>query len=247
MTFPTIPTAAASRVITAIQANANNPRNANIGSLTKNPGDLLIVLFIAYQSSAANGTAWSGWTSGWTEFCDQGGASAGMTFGAAYKWSDGTETLCQATQAATVTGHMVMIAMSIPGAHASTPPVAGGMSTSDASSPGAQGLNPAAWDVEDTLWILVEGSGETSTTGSWSGIDPTPPANFSDAVITAQTGDVVGGVQGAVAFRQLAAASSGTVNAWSVDLSNARNGVVLFAVRPAAAAAAAAMGCGIPI
>ena len=91
MTFPTIPTVAAGRVLTTNQADTTATRTfPNLSSLTKNSGDLLIAIIVAYQSSTTN-AQFSGWTSGWTEFHDSG-TSTTLAIGCAYKISTGSET-----------------------------------------------------------------------------------------------------------------------------------------------------------
>jgi len=56
VTFPTIPTVAATRVVTGVQANTTATRTfPNLSGLTKNSGDLLIAIVVGYQSSAASG------------------------------------------------------------------------------------------------------------------------------------------------------------------------------------------------
>lgn len=232
MAFPTIPTAAAGRLLSNVQANTTAVRTfPSLTGLTKNAGDLLIAVCVAYQTTATANAAFGTWTGGFTEFVDQS-SSTTMAFGAAYKWSTGSETGTFAvTQAATITGHAAMIVMSIPGAHATTPPEGGAIAngTTAAADPPA-GLNPAGWDVEDVLWVAVAGSGEVSTTGSYTGI-ASGPANYSDYADTGISADAAGGVEGAVAFRQLNAASE-DVGVFSVDVSNARNSALLIAVRP---------------
>lgn len=232
MAFPTIPTTGAGRVLTGVQADTTATRTfPNLSGLTKSSGDLLIAIVAGYQSSATANAVWSGWTAGWTEFLDYS-TTTGMCIGAAYKWSTGSETgTISATQAATITGHAAMTLLSIPGAHATTPPEggAGAQGTAAAADPAA--FNPAGWDVEDTLWIAVHASGETNTIGTFDA--PTAaPANFSDLVVTALSSDVVGGVYGAVAFRQDAVASE-DVGGFTVDTSNGRNAAAVIAVRPA--------------
>lgn len=247
MAFPTIPTAAAGRVLTNVQANTTATRTfPNLSSLTKNSGDLLIAIIVAYQSSVTN-AAFSSWGGSFTEFHDSS-TSTTMAIGMAYKWSTGSETgTFSVTQAATITGHAAMILLSIPGAHASTPPEGGSRAdgTTAAADPGA--FNPAGWDVEDTLWIAVGGSGETNTTGSYTGV-ASAPTNYTDYADTGISSDVVGGCEGAVSFRQLAAASE-DVGTFSVDVTNARNAAVVVAVRPAPPPAVfpyrALMGMGI--
>ena len=232
MTFPTIPTAAAGRVLTANQADTTATRTfPNLSSLTKSSGDLLVAIIVAYQTSTGTNAAFSSWGGGFTEFHDSA-TSTTMAIGCAYKWSTGSETgTFTVTQAGTITGHASMILLSIPGAHASTPPEAGGRASGTTAAPDPTALNPTGWDVEDTLWIAVVGCGETATTGSFTGVGGAP-ANYGDAAQTGITADVVGGVDALVAFRQLAAASE-DVGTPSVDTSNARNAAMVIAVRPA--------------
>jgi hypothetical protein len=236
MTFPTIPTTGAGRVLTNTQANTTATRTfPSLSGLTKNSGDLLIAIVVAYQTSTGTNAAFSGWTGGFSEFHDSA-TSTTMAIGLAYKWSTGSETGTFAvTQAGTITGHAAMIVLSIPGAHLSTPPEAGGRAsgTSAAANPGS--LNPAGWGTEDTLWICVGGSGETSTSGAFQGLAGAGggnPTNYGDNIATGISADVVGGVEGGAYFRQLNAASE-DVGAISPDTSNARNAAVVIAVRPA--------------
>jgi hypothetical protein len=231
--FPTVPTVADGRVLTTNQLDTVAARTfPNIGSLTKGVGDLLLALVVAYQSSVTN-SAFSSWGGGFTEFFDSG-TSTTLAMGAAYKWSTGSETgTFSVTQAATITGHASMILLAIPGAHATTPPQAGSRAdgTSSAALPAA--FNPSAWDVEETLWIAFAANGMTSGTGSWQA-NNAGPTNYTDYVGTAPPDNsTVGQVGGAVAFRQLSAASE-QPGGFSTDTSNAKNSAAVIAVRPAA-------------
>lgn len=230
--FPTIPTGG--RVLTSNQADSSGTRTfPNLNGLTKNAGDLLIAIIAVYQSSASAGAVFSGWGGGFTEFLDVGGTTSNMSIGAAYKWSTGSETgTFTVTQAATVTGFASMILLSIPGAHATEPPVGGAITNGTAAAADVAALNPANWDTEDTLWIAVGASGETSATGSWTGV-ASAPTNYGNYVDT-NTSDTstIGECELAVAFRQNRTGSEDP-GAFSVDTSNARNSSVLIAVRPA--------------
>jgi hypothetical protein len=232
--FPTIPTVADVRILGAVQANTTATRTfPNQSSLTKNAGDLLVAIIVAYQTNGAGGGTFDTWGGSFTEFSDVG-ATTQMAIGAAHKWSTGSESgAFTVNQAGTVVGHAAMILMSIAGAHASTPPFPGepiATGTSAAANPGA--ADPAAWDVEDTLWIVVGGNGETATTGAFDGVT-VAPANYTDYFQTGISADVVGGVEGAVAFRQNAVASE-DAGTFTVDLSSARNCAMTIAIRPAA-------------
>lgn len=231
MSFPTIPTVAASRVLTNVQADTTGTRTfPSLTGLTKVSGDLFIAICVAYQGAGTD-AQFSGWSAGWTEFHDTATITT-MAVGCAYKWSDGTETgTIAVTQAAVVVGHAAMILLSIPGAHLTTPPEAGSRAdgTSAAADPAA--FDPAGWAAEDTLWIAVGGSGSISLAGSYTGLAsaPTSYTNYAETGISA---DVIGGVEGAAAFRQLSVASE-DVGVFSVDVSNARNSAIVIAVRPA--------------
>lgn len=230
MAFPTIPTG--SQILSNVQADTTATRTfSDLSGLTKSSGDLMIAICVVYQSSAAAGAVFSGWTSGWTEFCDTGGTTSNMSIGAAYKWSTGSETgTIAVTQAATITGHAAMLIMAISGAHATSPPEKGTQANGTSAAADPASFSPS-WGADDTLWLAVGGCGETSTTGSFTGIAG-PPTNYTNGVQTGISADVVGGLEAAVAFRQLNAASE-DVGPRSVDVSNARNSAIVFAVRPA--------------
>lgn len=216
------------------QADTSGTRTfPNLSSLTKNSGDLLLALIVAYQSSTTN-AQFSSWGGSFTELHDSG-TSTTLAMGAAYKWSDGTETgTFTVTQAATITGHASMCLLSIPGAHLTTPPEAGSRASGTTGAADPAAFNPAGWDVEDTLWISVQGNGMTSGTGSWTACGATAPTNFSDWADSNTTdSSVVGQTEIAVAFRQNATASEDVGTASGHDLSNARNGAFVIAVRPA--------------
>lgn len=231
MAFPTIPTAAAGRVLTTTGTTcASGQTFGDLSSLTKNSGDLLIAIVFIYDGNSTN-AEFSSWGGGFTEFGDFATTTT-VSIGCAYKWSTGSETgTFTVTSADTSTNDYATILLSIPGAHASTPPEAGGYAngTNAAADPGS--LNPSGWGTEDTLWIAVAGIGETSTSGTFTGATGAP-STYSDYADTGISADVVGGMEGAVAFLQSAAASvdPGT---FTSDTSNSRWGAITIAVRPA--------------
>lgn len=235
MAFPTIPTVVDGRALTAAQADTSATRTfPDLSSLTKSAGDLLMALIVVYQTSVASPviTAWGG---GFTEFMNNNGSTTNVSLAGAFKASDGTETgTFTATQRATITGHAAMILLSIPGADTATPPEesAQAVGTTAAADPGL--LTPS-WGSADTLWIAVGGIGETSLTGSFTGLT-TSPTTYSGDILTSISADAIGGVQLGVGFRQVTA-GSGDIPGWTLDTSNARNSAVLIAVKPAAAPA----------
>jgi len=146
MAFPSIPTVAGGRVLTQNQADTSATRTfPSLTSLTKNSGDLLLAIIVAYQSSTTN-AQFSGWGGGFTEFHDTG-SSTTLAMGAAWKISTGSETgTFTVTQAATITGHASMILLSIAGAN-STAPEAGSRASGTTSAADPASFNPAGWDV----------------------------------------------------------------------------------------------------
>lgn len=226
--LPDIPTVAGGRVLTAVQANTTAARTfPNLSSLTKNAGDLLVAIVAGYQSSPASGY-FSTWGASFTEFLDVG-ASTNICIGAAYKWSTGSETgTFTVTQVATITGHAALILMSIPNAHASSPPE-GGVYASGTSTAANPGSFAPSWGNQEVLWISVGANGETATGGTFGGLTGSP-TNYSGDVESAISADAVGGITLGVGFRQLEAASEDPA-AWSLDTSNARNAAALIAVR----------------
>lgn len=233
MSFPTIPTVAAGRVLSNTQANTTATRTfPALSGLTKNSGDLLIAIIVGYQTGTGTNAAFSAWSDGFTEFGDFA-TTTNLALGCAYKWSDGTESAAPTvTQAGTITGHAAMMLLSIPGAHATTPPEAGSSNfTTAATMANPPAFNPAGWDIEETLWISVGADGETSLTGSYTGL-ATAPTNYTNTVLGSISADAIGGVHLGVAFRQLSAASE-DVGTWAADTSNSRHGAFVIAVRPA--------------
>lgn len=230
MAFPEIPTVAAGRVLSVLALSpAGTHTSPNLSSLTKDPGDLLIAICIIYDGNSTN-AEFSAWGGSFIEFGDFATTTT-MGIGCAYKWSTGVETgTFNVTSADTSTNDSAFFLLSIAGAHDSTPPEAGSYATGTAAAADPASFNPGGWDTEDTLWIAVGGSGEVSTTGSYTGI-ASGPANYTDYAESGISADVVGGVEGAVAFRQLNAASE-DVGTFSVDTSNARNAACVIAVRP---------------
>lgn len=233
MTFPTIPTVAAGRVLSTLATSpAGTHTSPNLSSLTKNSGDLLVAIVIIYDGNSTN-AEFSSWGGGFTEVKDQATTTT-MAIGVAYKVSNGSETgTFTVTSADASTNDSCFFLISIPGAHTTLPaPEATSIANGTSAAADPASLSPS-WGAADTLWIAVAGSGETATAGSFTGI-ASAPTNYTDYVDSGISADVVGGVEGALAFRQLNAASE-NVGPFSVDTSNARNSALLIAIRPAPA------------
>lgn len=231
MAFPVIPTVANGRIVTGLDTAGGSGTKTfpSLTGLTKNQGDLLIAICVIYDGNSTN-AEFSSWGASFTEFGDFATTTT-MGIGCAYKWSDGTETgTFTVTTADTSTNDTAFILLSIEGAHPSTPPEAGSYASSTAGTANPASFNPSGWDVEDTLWIAVGGSGETSLTGSYTGM-ASAPTNYTGFANTGISADAIGGVDAAVAFRQIAAASE-DVGAFTSDTSNSRDAAIVIAVRP---------------
>jgi len=227
--FPSIPTAADNRILWVTGLTCASPLTSpSLTTLNNNAGDLLIAIAVIYDGNSTN-AEFSSWGGSFTEFVDQA-TTATMGIGCAYKFSDGTETgTFTVTTADTSTNDYAFCLLSIPSAHPTTPPEGGTIANGTAAAADPGSFNPAGWDVEDTLWIAVAGTGETSTTGTYTGT-ASAPANYTGFSGSGISADVVGGVDAAVAFRTLRAASE-DVGTFSVDISNARNSALVLAVR----------------
>ena len=231
MAFPTIPTAAAGRVLSVLATSPSGTHTSpNLSSLTKNANDLLIAIAIIYDGNSTN-AEFSAWGGGFTEFADKAGPSV-MGIGCAYKISTGSEAgTFTVTSADASTNDSAFFLISIPGSVATTVPEVGGQVTGLTSAADPGSFSPS-WGAEDTLWVAIGGSGEDSTAGSYTGITAAP-ANYTDYVDSGMSADAIGAVEGALAFRQLNAASE-DVGTYTLDLSNARNTALVMAIRPAA-------------
>lgn len=232
MAFPDIPTVAGNRVLftNAVGASATRTFPSLSSPFVHNAGELLIAVVVAYQSTATANTVWSGWGASFIEFGDFSTTST-VAIGCAYKFATGSESgTFTVTQAATITGGASMMLLSIPGANDTTAPEAGSYATGTGAANPAS-FNPAAWDVEDTLWIAVTGNGESSATGAWGGVTAAP-TNYS-GFVSAATADTstVGEIEIAAAFRQNAVAAE-DVGAFTGDTSNTRDATIVIAVRP---------------
>jgi hypothetical protein len=233
MTFPTIPTTGASTLLTSSQSTATTTHTfPSLSSLPNTPGALLLAVIVCYQGGSAN-AEFSSWGGGFTEFVDQSANSTTIqSIGAAYILNAAGSESGTFTVVTVASTRSAMFLMEIPGAHTTTPPEATAKANGTTAAADPAALNPGGWDVEDTLWVAVAANGETSLTGSFTGITaaPTNFGNYADTGIIG--GDVIGAIEGAVAFRQNAVASE-DVGGFTLDVGAAGNSALLIAVRPA--------------
>lgn len=247
MTFPDVPTTIGPRLLKGSQADTSATRTfPNPTTLVASAGDLLIAIIAVYQSSAGNGAAFTGWTQGFTEKADVTSGTTNIAFGVAYKWATGPETVAlQVTQSGTITGHATMLLLSIPNASPTVPPEVGPY-TAGVGSVTFAGLSPS-WGAQDTLWMGVFASAETSTAGSFTGAAAINLTNYTDVQATTISADVVGGINMGISFRQFNTATE-SPDPPGVDTSNARAASILIAVPPVISAGPPPFeGWGVPI
>src|SRR5215207_733808 len=190
MAFPTIPTAAAGRVVGLNQLNTTATLTGpNLNTLTMAPGDLLIAIAGEYQSDAGADAAYTGWAGGgltWTEIRDSTGTADNRLGVAIARVVTGSETgTVTVTRSGTLVGDASMIVLCVPGAHASTNPETTAIAVATAAAADPAALSPS-WGAEDTLWIGVNGNGMTSITGSWTATS-SAPTNYTSYFDTAPT------------------------------------------------------------
>jgi hypothetical protein len=231
--FPTIPTVAANTLIESAQATATTTHTfGSLTTLDNASGDLLIAVIVLYQASGT-ANAFSTWGGGFTEFGDSASAvNPSMAMGCAYKISNGTET-GTFTVTSSISGRSAMFLMSIKDWHGTTVPEVAFSAATTATAQDPPNLDPTGWAAEDTLWIAVAAAGQTSLTGTWTGIT-SAPASYTDYAESAIVGgDVIGACQIAVAFR------GNTVSAedpgvFTTDTSPEIERAATIAVRPTA-------------
>jgi len=185
---------------------------------TVNADDLLIVLFT--NDGGATVTTPAGWTS---LASDANGTQVRLSV--YYKIAAGTEggtTVNFVTSAAEEAAAQVY---RITNWHGTTPPEISTAATGTSTRPNPASLNPAGWDVADTLWLAVAGQdrGDQSGTTAY-------PASYTDGTSTLSF-DGTGSCRTHSARRVLAAASENP-SAFTIPVSEQWVAFTI-AVRPA--------------
>jgi len=161
---------------------------------TVNAGDLLIVLF----SNDRNGSVTT--PGGWTELAsDTSGPHIRVSV--YYRIAAGNEggtTVNFITSAAEEAAAQVY---KITNWHGTTPPEISTAATGTDAAPDPTSLNPAGWDVADSLWIAVAGQDRGDQTGTTA-----YPAGYTDGTSTLSSGGT-GSCRTLSARRVLATAS----------------------------------------
>jgi len=185
-------------------------------------GDLLI-LIVGTNNDNSVTIAWNAAGSGWVELGQEAIQNFEHKLAAAYKFAAGDAT-DNADYTTTAGEESAAICLRITGAHASTPPeytpTEFESASTDANPPS---LNPANWDVEDTLWIAIG-----STTNGTLTVSTYPYA--ANNITSASAG--TDGVRVAIATTENAAASNDPGN--FVFSGTDTVGGAQIAVRPAA-------------
>lgn len=177
-----------------------------------------ILIGWCFQDGDAGGFSWP---AGWTEIQDGtvGATVASSTIG--WRRATGGETTVQVTS--TNAERSSHIAIRITGAHTTTAPAISASATGSSTTPNPDSLNPADWDVEDTLWIAWYAV-DTGTASAY----PLPDNNLATSAT-----DVSSAAYGAICSDELAQASLDPGTFTNSISDNWRAGTI--AVRPAAA------------
>ena len=139
---------------------------------TVDAGDLLIVLF------TNDGDATATTPSGWTQLASNARGTA-VRLSVYYKIAEGTEDNTTVNFVTSANEQAAAQVYRITDWHGTTPPEISPAVTDTSMSPDPASLNPAGWDVADTLWLAVAGQdrGDQSGTTAY-------PASYTDGMST---------------------------------------------------------------
>ena len=185
---------------------------------TVNAGDLLIVLFTNDGGETVTKPT------GWTELAsDANGAHVRLSV--YYKIAAGTEGGTTVNFVTSTEEEAAAQVYRITNWHGTTPPEISTVATGSSTAPNPSSLNPAGWDVADTLWLAVAGQdrGDQSGTTAY-------PASYTDGTSTLSSGGT-GSCRTHSARRVLAAASEDP-GAFTIPVSEQWVALTI-AVRPA--------------
>ncbi|MCU0678065.1 MAG: hypothetical protein MUF19_00555 [Candidatus Pacebacteria bacterium] len=157
-------------------------------------GDLLMVFFIKDGTAAPTSTVGTGWTA------LNGGAGTAQYSIGYWKIADGSDTLT-INHASSKTAY---VAYRITGHDPNTAPTEATAVTGTSVSPNPPSLNPAGWDIEDTLWISSFGWDRLGAAASNLSAYPT---NYSGSQTSFVSGATANDVAMAASTRNLQIAS----------------------------------------
>jgi hypothetical protein len=139
---------------------------------TVDVGDLLIVLFINDGNATVTTPVW------WTQLASNANGAA-VRLSVYYKIAEGTEGGTTVNFVTSATEEAEAQVYRITNWHGITPPEISTAATSTSTRPNPASLDPAGWDVADTLWIAVAGQ-DRGDQG-----EPTAyPASYTDGIST---------------------------------------------------------------
>jgi len=161
---------------------------------TVDVGDLLIVLF----TNDGNDTVAT--PAGWSLLASHANGQA-VRFSVYYKIAAGTEGGTTVNFVTSGSEQAAAQVYRITNWHGTTPPEISTAATGADAAPDPASLNPAGWDVADTLWLAVAGQDRGNQLGT-----PAYPASYTDGISTLSSGDN-GSCRTLSARRVLAAAS----------------------------------------
>jgi hypothetical protein len=187
---------------------------------TVNAGDLLIVLF------TNDGDATVITPDGWSLLASNTRGTA-VRLSVYYKIAAGTEGGTTVNFVTSANEQAAAQVYRITDWHGTTPPEISTAATGTSTAPNPASLNPAGWDVADTLWLAVAGQdrGDQSGTTAY-------PASYTDGISTQSSVPATTGVCRTHSARRVLAAASENPGAFTIPASEEWVAFTI-AVRPA--------------
>jgi hypothetical protein len=187
---------------------------------TVNAGDLLIVLF------TNDGSATVTTPDGWTQLASNANGSA-VRLSVYYKIADGTESGTTVNFVTSAAEQAAAQVYRITDWHGTTPPEISTAATGTSTRPNPVSLDPAGWDVADTLWLAAAGQdrGDQSGTTAY-------PVYYTDGISTQSSNPATTGVCRTLSARRVLAATSENPGAFTIPVSEEWVAFTI-AVRPA--------------
>jgi len=173
---------------------------------TVNVGDLLIVLFTNDGSVAV--TTPDGWS-----LLASNATGTAVRLSVYYKIAAGTEGSTTVNFATSSSEQAAAQVYRITDWHGTTPPEISTAATGTSTAPNPASLDPAGWDVADTLWIAVAGQdrGDQSGTTAY-------PASYADGISTQSSDPATTGVCRTHSARRVLAVASENPGAFTIPV-----------------------------
>ena len=173
---------------------------------TANAGDLLIVLFT--NDGSATVTTPDGWS-----LLASNATGTAVRLSIYYKIAAGTEGGTTVNFATSASEQAAAQVYRITDWHGATPPEISTAATGTSTAPNPASLDPAGWDVADTLWIAVAGQdrGDQSGTTAY-------PASYADGISTQSSDPATTGVCRTHSARRVLAVASENPGAFTIPV-----------------------------